>query len=81
MGRPLSVGVDASNWQHYGGGIFNACNANMNHGVVMVGQILEKGYWIIKNSWGTGWGEGGFMKLALGNTCGVLNGVSYPTVF
>ncbi|CAD8172513.1 unnamed protein product [Paramecium octaurelia] len=69
---PLVVVVDASNWQFYGGGVFNDCNKSVNHAVLAVG-FDENDNWFIKNSWGTSWGEKGFMTLASGNTCGITS--------
>jgi cathepsin L len=68
-GKPISVTVDATNWSPYKSGIFNNCGASINHAVLLVGVV--GGAWKIKNSWGTGWGEQGFIRLASGNTCGV----------
>lgn len=68
-GKPVSVTVDATNWSHYSSGVFNNCGASINHAVLLVGVV--GGNWKIKNSWGTGWGEAGFIRLASGNTCGV----------
>lgn len=67
--RPLGVSVDATNWSHYVSGIFNNCKTNLNHDVFLVGAT--DAYWKIKNSWGTTWGESGFIRLAPGNTCGI----------
>jgi C1A family cysteine protease len=75
-GRPISVAVDASNWSPYKSGVFNNCNTGLNHGVTLIG--ITDNYWIIKNSWGTSWGESGFVRLARGNTCGLCNAASYP---
>ena len=75
-GRPISVAVDASNWSPYKSGVFNNCGTRLNHGVLLVGATDQD--WKIKNSWGTSWGESGFIRLARGNTCGVCSTASYP---
>jgi C1A family cysteine protease len=67
--RPLGVSVDATNWSYYASGIFNNCRNFLNHDVFLVGA--SDSFWIIKNSWGTSWGESGFIRLAAGNTCGI----------
>jgi C1A family cysteine protease len=78
VGRPVSVAVDATNWSAYKQGVFSNCATRLNHGVTLVGVSEESQSWVIKNSWGTGWGEKGLIRLAKGNTCGVCNMASYP---
>lgn len=58
---PLSVSVNATGYfQGYTGGVFNeGANSTTNHAVVLIGWDDSKGAWLIKNSWGTGWGETG----------------------
>lgn len=68
---PVSVAVDATNWSAYITGTFNDCASQMNHAVLAVGYTSD--HYIIKNSWTSAWGEDGYMMLARGNTCGVLN--------
>jgi len=77
--NPVSVGVDATNWQFYSSGIFTGCSPNptLNHAALLVGYTPT--YWILKNSWGTSWGENGYIRLARGNTCGLANVASYPS--
>ena len=71
---PQSVSVAAGNWQWYESGVFqnNATNGGNNewgidHAVQMVGYGVDKelglNYWIVRNSWSTLWGEGGFIRL------------------
>lgn len=54
--------VDASNWSHYGKGIFNNCGKKLNHAVLLVGYDAA-GNWIVRNSWSKRWGEQGFIRL------------------
>merc|ERR1712142_344957 len=67
---PLAVAVDASNWSFYFGGVFDECkysdNIALNHAVQMVGygtDSVSGDYWIVRNSWGSSWGEDGFIRL------------------
>jgi C1A family cysteine protease len=64
---PVSAYVVADTWQTYMGGIYNGkCTGNLDHAVLVVGYGTESGvdYWILKNSWGTAWGEHGYIRLA-----------------
>jgi len=80
---PLSIGVDASSWQSYGGGVLTDCTSNqVDHGVLTVGFDLTYStpYWIIKNSWGPGWGEAGYIRVAYGsNQCLITTAPSSST--
>lgn len=51
----------------YTGGVFNKCKRRANytnHAVILCGWDDLKGAWLLKNSWGTGWGEAGFMWIS-----------------
>jgi len=68
---PLPVSVDTSIWQDYTGGIVSDCNKDdVDHAVLAVGYTPD--YWILKNSWGSDWGEEGYIRLKFGtNQCGI----------
>jgi cathepsin L len=67
---PLTVSVNANEFfQAYDGGgvVFEACTSgDTNHAVTLVGWDDTKQAWLIKNSWGTRWGESGYMWIAYG---------------
>lgn len=75
--RPISVAVDASRWSSYKNGVLSNCGTSLNHGVLLVG-IKGDEHWLIKNSWGTSWGEDGYIRLASGNTCGICVDAAFP---
>jgi len=61
--QPISVGIDASDWQFYQNGILDVrCDGTeINHSVLLVGYS-ERG-WKLKNSWGPIWGENGYITI------------------
>lgn len=63
---PLAVAVRVTSaFQGYTSGVFNENDpGDVNHGVTLVGWDDAKNAWRIKNSWGQGWGESGFMWIA-----------------
>lgn len=79
---PLSVCLDADNWSTYTGGVMSVCGTNVDHCVQAVGvNTGTGGYWKVRNSWGTGWGESGHIRLAYGhNTCAITNDPTYTSV-
>lgn len=90
---PISVTMhtEVEKWQFYNkhSGIFSSrsCSSDpkdVTHAVAVVGYGSKRGkdYWLIKNSWGKGWGKGGYMWLSRNNKnhCGIANNALYATV-
>jgi cathepsin L len=60
---PIGVAISAVGWENYISGILRCPPSSpINHAVLLVGYTSE--YWIIKNSWGTDWGQGGFIYIS-----------------
>ena len=86
--RPISVSLEADQavFQQYQSGIFDSskCGDTLDHATLLVGYGYENdvGYWIMKNSWGTGWGEEGYMRLEMveggKGICGIQVEPLYP---
>ncbi|ELR21263.1 cathepsin L, putative [Acanthamoeba castellanii str. Neff] len=81
----VAIAYNAGTQAHayYQGGILDVpnCGNTPTHAVLLVGYGTENGkdFWILKNSWGSGWGEGGYFRLARGkNMCGIADWASYP---
>jgi cathepsin L len=83
---PVSVAIEAdqSGFQLYKSGVFNGvCGQNLDHGVLAVGYGKDTSsgldYWKVKNSWGTSWGEAGYIRMVRNkDECGIANEPSYP---
>ncbi|CAN6179993.1 unnamed protein product [Urochloa humidicola] len=95
--QPVAVSIEAGgeNFQHYRKGVYNGpCGTKLNHGVTVVGYGQEEAgdgnggggdkYWIVKNSWGEGWGDGGYIRMRKDvdgkpeGLCGIAIRPSYP---
>ena len=76
---PIMVAITSgfSAFSSYSSGIFDGCknyNGYVDHAVLLVGFTSE-GHWIIKNSWGSDWGENGYMTIDKNHNCQIT---SYP---
>jgi len=89
MMQPVSLAIDASStdFQHYAGGVYDhkECGTTLDHAVAAVGFGGNNGpsnYYIIRNSWGPGWGEYGNVKISSDTPgegiCGVQKEAMYP---
>jgi len=70
---PVIAGMTVyEDFLYYRRGVYRPTTSNFagRHAVCVIGHDDEKGAWIVKNSWGTGWGEGGFALVGYG-TCGI----------
>jgi len=84
---PITIGVNADAWLFYnpsktGDSIMTAeaCGTGpINHAVQIVGVSIPGNYWIVRNTWGTRWGQDGYIWLEYGkNTCNMsahMNGL------
>jgi len=82
---PLSVCVDAESWQYYNGGIITTssdCGTSLDHCVMITGYGTESGtnYWWVRNSWGTDWGQSGYLQVESGaDVCGIAQEITSAT--
>jgi len=88
--QPVSIAIEADqkDFQLYTSGVFTGtCGTKLDHGVLVVGYGSSSGddYYLVKNSWGTTWGDKGYIKLGRGDEynngqgqCGMLMQGSYP---
>jgi cathepsin L len=81
---PVSICIEAdtSTFQFYSGGIMNdpACGTTLDHAVLVTGYGTSgtTNYWSVKNSWGTGWGENGYVRFIRDkNQCGITDYPAY----
>jgi len=77
---PLSICLDASNWQDYTGGVMTARECclfcELDHCVQLIGydSTVSTPFYSLRNSWNTDWGENGYIRVAMGsNACGLTN--------
>lgn len=90
--QPVAVAVNAANagFQTYSSGVLMASectNYLIDHAITAVGYGNENGvdYYLVQNSWGSGWGENGYVKIEATNTpsrgaCAINTHVAYPII-
>jgi C1A family cysteine protease len=90
--QPVAIAIEADTryFQSYSSGVLtsSSCGTNLDHGVLIVGYGTENGidYWLVKNSWGTSWGDNGYVKIARSKStsdpgiCGIAMNPSFPSV-
>jgi len=83
-GGPVAVCVDAATWASYVGGILTQCGNALDHCVQLTGYSnygQSSASWSLRNSWGSDWGENGYIQIAIGqDLCGVGNDAAIVTV-
>lgn len=86
---PVSVGIDASHFtfQLYKRGVYHSmfCSqTRLDHGVLVAGYGNDDGkdFWLVKNSWGSSYGMGGYIQMSRNrnNNCGIATMANYPVV-
>ena len=78
----VSVAIEADQlaFQMYTSGVITTgCGTQLDHGVLAVGygNLNGQDYFLVKNSWGSSWGDNGYVRIGANNVCGILLAASY----
>lgn len=81
---PPSICLAATVFQTYVSGVITTCDTDVNHCIQAAGYGTDPTtglpYWLLRNQWGTYWGENGYVRIARGsNLCLLSNDINYPT--
>ncbi|XP_066317745.1 senescence-specific cysteine protease SAG39-like [Miscanthus floridulus] len=86
--QPVSVAINGEDYafRFYDSGVLGGeCGTDLNHAITAVGYGTAADgsrYWLMKNSWGASWGEGGYVRIRRGvrgqGVCGLAKLPSYP---
>lgn len=65
---PIAISAAAEPWQFYESGVFSSpCGTDVDHAIVLEGYGTDsasgQNYYLVRNSWGTGWGEAGYIRV------------------
>lgn len=89
--QPISIAIEADTdiFQFYSEGVITGeeCGQNLDHAVGIVGYGTQDGidYWIVRNSWGEGWGNNGYVYIQKDNSnnstgvCGIGMASTFPS--
>ena len=91
VAQPQSVSIDAESFyfQTYKSGVLTngtKCGTTLDHAVTAVGYGVDATagqYYLVRNSWGSSWGLGGYVKIGMApapGICGINSDVEYPTI-
>lgn len=75
--KPMSVSIEADKlvFQTYHSGVITSskCGTQLDHAVVVTGYVTSTSpnYWIVRNSWGSGWGEAGYVNIGMASGNGI----------
>ena len=88
--QPVSVAIQANllSFRYYSSGIYSDqnCGNNIDHGVLIIGygydDTYDMDYWTIKNSWGSDWGENGYIRIQrnINNSSGLCGIALQPSI-
>ena len=89
--KPVAISIDAGSsvFHNYTSGVLDStdCGISTNHAVAIVGYGTDEDsgleYWLVRNSWGTGWGDEGYIKIAItegDGICAINHRPLYPII-